>query len=71
MTETLQGLMGWVKYVKEKKGQIFKTDILYSNIFEKKTKYIVMIVMNSSSKIVKFMAPGSGVQILRLRYHLV
>lgn len=55
----------------KKKGQIFKTDILYSNIFEKKTKYIVMIVMNPSSKIVKFMAPGSGVQILRLRYHLV
>lgn len=71
MTETLQGLMGWVKYVKEKKDKFSKLIFSIPTYLKKKTKYIVMIVMNPSSKIVKFMAPGSGVQILRLRYHLV
>jgi hypothetical protein len=58
-------LTSWAGPNMEKKThKIFKNLLLYSYICGRKTKCMVMMSMKPSTKIVKFVAPGSGVQAL-------
>ena len=50
--------------MEKKNHKIFKNLLLYSYICGRKTKCMVMMSMKPSTKIVKFVAPGSGVQAL-------
>lgn len=47
------------------KSQIFKNLYLYSHICGEETKRMVLMFMKPSTKIVKFMVPESGVQVIR------
>ena len=54
-----RGTTSGAKYAK--KDPIFKNLLFYSHICDEKTGCIVMMSMKPSTKIVTFMAPGSGV----------
>ena len=57
--------LGWGQYGHiVKMYEILENLLLYSHIYLLKTKCMIMMSMRPSTKIVKFMTPGSGVQAL-------
>ena len=58
-------VLGWgsIDYI-EKMQKLFENLLLCCLVFKELTKYIVMMSKNASSKIVNYMAPGSGVLVL-------
>ena len=54
---------GSIDYI-EKMQKLFENLLLCCLVFKELTKYIVMMSKNASSKIVNYMAPGSGVLVL-------
>lgn len=61
--------MGEAKYAKTKKPKFKKNLFLFPAECKKKTTCMIVMSMKASTKIVKFIAPGSGFQALGLAHY--